>query len=98
MVLSSTTSISTGLFSKNSKSCKKIQTVMNKYEQLEKRAEDMRHEREHQRYLGAMSEAQRQREHIHFSEQFTGQTEAQIRHRREELDQVERNLELCAEE
>ena len=36
------------------------QTVMNRYEQIEKHAEEMKHEREHQQYLSAMAEAQRQ--------------------------------------
>ena len=41
-----------------------IQTVMTRYEQLEKHADDMKHEHEHQQYLSAMAEAQREQEHL----------------------------------
>ena len=59
-----------------------IQTVMKNYEQLELHAENMKHEHEHQRYMSAIAEAQRQQEHIQTWERITEQTEAQIRHRR----------------
>ena len=48
--------------------------------------------------MGAVAEAQRQQDHMASWGRMTEETETQIKHRQEELDQVGRNLERYAEQ